>query len=291
VIALLQAAGFPVILMKGIARRAAGGHRLHQVRRTSDVDLLLPVEQIAAAYDHLVTSGYVRAFGDRAHSPTHHHLATLWNERRVGVELHSTLSGLADPSLVWQRTNASARTLEWQGLRVSVPSATELAWVTVVQAPSDTLTLGFRLRELLDFAVLLESGERLDWNAIDERLGLGEAADGDSNQPVPREVRSAWVSTARALSAPGEPDGQLDLLQLVRWRLRILARPRLRKGLKERLHGESARVMLELPPMPLPEWVKPPGYRWRLAGRASRVAFRLWRAMGSDAGGSVRPLL
>ncbi len=268
-IALLQSAGLPHILLKGVARRALGGHHYHSLRRTADVDLLLPKDAAAAAYELLTRSGYQRVFPDREHSPHHHHLAMLWDERRVGVELHTSLTQLVSPELTWQRMSASARRVEWEGLQVLVPSLTELAWTTVVQAPTDALTLGFRLRELLDFAVLAEVGD-LEWKELARRSGLGEAADGDSTLPVPERVLTTWVEAA---------SGRFDLLPLLRWRIRILAARQLRRGVAERLLSESARVTLGLPPLPPPAWVVPPAYRWHLTGRVTRSAFRAWRAV------------
>ena len=272
VIGLLQRADFPLILLKGTARRALGGHHYHTLRRTADLDLLLPAEQAAAAFELLTKSGYARAYPDREHSPKHHHLAMLCGERGIGVELHTSLTPLLSSDLAWQRVSATARKVDWQGLQVLVPAATELAWTTIVQAPSDFLTLGFRLRELLDLAVLLESGEKLDWNAIAERTLLGEAADGDSLRPIPSRLLTTWIETALRPAA---------LLPLLRWRARILAAPKLRRGVAERLLCESARVTLGLPPLPPPHWVPQATYRWRLTGRVSRSAFRAWRAVKS----------
>lgn len=270
VIPLLQNAGLQPILLKGVARRALGGHHYHTLRRTADLDLLLPGDAAATAFDVLIRSGYARAFPEREHSPKHHHLAMLCGERGIGIELHTSLTPLLSSDLAWRRLSTTARKVEWQGLQVLVPAASELAWTTIVQAPSDFLTLGFRLRELLDVAVLVESGEKLDWNEIAERTLLGEAADGDSLQPVPSHLLTTWIQVAMRHSA---------LLPLLRWRARILAAPGLRRGLAERLLSESARVTLGLSPLPPPHWAARPTYRWRLAGRVSRSAFRAWRAV------------
>ena len=269
VIRLLQSAGLPLILLKGMARRAIGGHHYHGLRRTADLDLLLPSDAAAAAFELLIKSGYERVYPDREHSPQHHHLAMLWDVRRVGVELHTSVTQLLSPAVAWQRLEASARNVEWQGLNVRVPSSTELAWTTLVQAPTDALTLGFRLRELLDFAVLAEAGD-VDWKETAKRCALGEAVDGDSGQPVPGRVMTTWVETAV---------GRFDLLPLLRWRARILGARQLRRGVAERLLSESARVTFGLPPLPPPTWVARPGYRWRLTGSVSRSAFRAWRAV------------
>jgi len=269
VIARLQSTGLPFILLKGVARRALGGPHYHTLRRTADLDLLLPADAAPTAFELLTRSGYERVYPDREHSPRHHHLAMLWDERKVGVELHTSLTQLTTPELAWQRMSGTARSVAWQGLQVTVPSPTELAWTTLVQAPSDALTLGFRLRELQDFAVLCEAGE-VDWQEITERVGLSEAADGDSANPVPERVLRTWIEAAV---------GRFDLLPLLRWRVRILAARQLRRGVAERLLCESARVTLGLPPLPPPSWVASPAYRWHLTGRVTRSAFRAWRAV------------
>lgn len=292
VVAQLQGADIPLILLKGVARRALGGHPYEAVRYTTDVDLLVPLAQAREAFELLLRRGYTRVLSDGAPRPEHHHhLPPLWTNRHVGIELHVSPSPFVAPELAWSRTFSTARTIEWQGLQVLIPSPTELAWSTLVHAPTHPETLGFRLRDLLDFAALVVQSEPIDWEVIAARTDLGEAADGATGQPVPPRVLTTWLAAARQLAGPAAiPDcvgsAHFDIRPLLGWRLRILAARRyLKAGFVNRLFAEGARVCLDLPPALPPFWVSPRSHKWRLMGRAARSVFRTWRMMA--AGGAA----
>ncbi|HSE51414.1 MAG TPA: nucleotidyltransferase family protein, partial [Gemmatimonadales bacterium] len=70
---LLGAAGVPVVLIKGVARRALAPEFPYlDARITNDVDLLLPADRIREGYDLLVAQGYEQTDPDDVDRRDHH---------------------------------------------------------------------------------------------------------------------------------------------------------------------------------------------------------------------------
>jgi hypothetical protein len=286
---LLGAAGVPVVLIKGIARRALAPEFPYlDARITNDVDLLLPVDRIQEGYDLLVAQGYEQTDPDDANRRDHHHLPGLWNQRRIAVELHATTSSRISPDAAWSRATQGGRVLEWGDLAVRVPPPTEIAWAATTHAINDMIVQGHRLQHFLEVAALAHRRPGLDWNLLLRRTGEAETFDEQSGTIYPAAIARQWLHgslqlVSASLHPAGLPLPVLDLEPLLGWRLAILgARKTLGRALRERLLEEGVRRLIGIEPEPAPPGTRPLyRLRRRLAGRMSRVAYRAWRAIGS----------
>jgi len=119
----------PHVFLKGTARRIASDlYPFADARATHDVDVLVPAARAQAVWDGLRRVGYEPALppGEAPPRPEHHHLQPLWDGARVAVEVHCSTSPAVAPDLAWDRANAHARDITRDGLRLRIPSATEL---------------------------------------------------------------------------------------------------------------------------------------------------------------------
>jgi hypothetical protein len=275
VLRLLADRGTPYVLIKGTARRAASAlYPYADARATNDVDLLLPEPEVQPAWEYLLSLGWSRATA-RATRIGHYHPPPLLGPHGVGVELHSSTRRTLPAAECWRRMAGGAIIVEWHGLSVRVPEATELLWHGLTHAVGDGVR-GFRLRYFLDGSALLAGHTVLDWPRIAARLAAGE--------PPDSRAANWWLSAAAQLAGAELPAGfghrgdTRDLIRLLRWRLAVLARCE-DAGLGARLLEEGTRTELGMPPA---EVVPGTGVfkqtrRW-LGGRAARVIYRLWRA-------------
>ena len=283
---LFGAAGVPVVLIKGIARRAlAPGFPYLDARITNDVDLLLPIDRIREGYDLLVGQGYEQTDPDDANRHDHHHLPGLWNQRRIAVELHATTSSRISPDVAWLRATEGGREVDWGDLRVRVPAPTEMAWAAATHAINDMIVQGHRLQHFLEVAALAHSHPRLDWSLLLRRTEESETFE-ESGATYPPVVARQWLHASLQLvsarARPAElPPPALDLESLLGWRLAILgARKTLGRPLSERLLEEGVRQLIGVDQERAPAGTRPLyRLRRRLAGRMSRVVYRAWRAM------------
>lgn len=284
VIGLLQGARIPVVLIKGVARRAlAVRYPYLDARTTSDVDLLLPEERILEAYALLRASGYEST--PITSPPHHHHLPGLWTARRVPVELHRSTSVRIPPSVAWSRAMDQGEEVEWQGLRVRVPSATELAWAAVSHSINGSLGLGHRLQHFLELAALSVPDGAVRWELLAQRATSDEIFEEDTGVTYPPAIAQRWIHGALQCvrqTGPGQPHlprVPLDLEMLLAWRLEVLGlRRRLGRALTERMLEEGPRTLVGWGPQPAPIG-SPVVKRWRrrAAGELSRLVFRSWR--------------
>lgn len=285
VVECLMSAGIPVILIKGMARRAlAQRYSYLDARPTHDIDLLLPPDQVREGHALLQARGYRPAYRASCLHQPHHHLPALWSDRKVAVELHESTSLRVPGAVAWARVNAGSEELEWGGLTVRVPGPTELVWSAMVHALSDEIALGFRLQHFLEVAALVVEGAPVDWSIVEARSTTGEAHDPENGIGYPPAVVLAWLDAALSLVAADlRPAGldrpDFDLGRLLQWRLLVLGYSgRLKGSLAERLLDEGARTLIGLPlrrPPGSASW--PQRIRGRTAGRASRVLFQAWR--------------
>ena len=286
---LLGTAGVPVVLIKGIARRALAPEFPYlDARITNDVDLLLPSDRIREGYDLLVGQGYEQTDPDDANRRDHHHLPGLWNQRQIAVELHATTSSRITPDLAWLRATEGGREVEWADLRVRVPAPTEMAWAATTHAINDMIVQGHRLQHFLEVAALAHSRPGLDWSLLLRRTGESETFDEASGEAYPPVVARQWLhgslQLVSATARPPElPPPALDLESLLGWRLAILrARKTLGRPLSERLLEEGVRQLIGVEQERAPPGTRPMyRLRRRLAGSMSRLAYRAWRAVGS----------
>ena len=279
----LAVLGVPVILLKGVARRAAAAAGLHpwaDARPTHDVDLLVPESAAQEAWERLQTLGYMEAPPPPGGPFRTVHLRPLWNQHRVAVEIHTSTALAVPPSEAWRRQSQGARTVGWMGLPCLIPSSTELVWHAIthgLQHGPDA----YRLRHFLDAAAILEPGAAaVDWSVIRDRLKAGEDA--------PAEVAWAWLAAAAwlgGLSTPPLPElrdgaAELPLDRLLRWRLAVLRYLPFTNRMGERLIHEGTRAEVSMPLTPTvpgtPLWKRA---RRRSAAAAARIAFLLWRGV------------
>ena len=284
VIGLLQGARIPVVLIKGVARRAlAVRYPYLDARITSDVDLLLPEARIQEAYGLLRASGYEPTPG--ASPPHHFHLPGLWSARRVPVELHQSTSVRIPPSVAWSRAMDRSEEVEWQGMMVRVPPVTELAWAAVSHAINGSLGLGHRLQHFLELAALSASPDAVRWEILAQRVASDEIFDEDTGLPYPPAVARQWIHGAlQCVTEAGTgwqhmPLAPLDLETLLAWRLQVLGlRRRLGRALAERLLEEGPRALIGWGLQPAPVGTRLVNrWRRRAAGALSRLVFRGWR--------------
>ena len=269
--------GIPCILLKGIARRAAGArYPCGDARTTTDIDIIVPPDELMNACDSLVEAGWAWK-GDR-NLPTH--TIALMGQGRVAVEVHRTLSAAVSPDDAWHRANDDARDVAWNGRMVAIPSPTELLWHALTNAMAQG-TKAWRLRFFLDAASVLAGHEPITWEIIGGRLDAGEVA----AQGAPRR----WLDAAAQLAGVDIPPGILggvapyDVVHALRWRLNVL-RQRRPHGLGGRLLEEGTRRELGYPLAPkAPNTGIYKRTRRRLGGLAARMIYNVWRATGARA--------
>lgn len=198
----LQRLGLPGVFMKGTARRlVADRYPMADARRTSDVDVLVPEPGAWDLWYELYRQGYERTNRTKPPRPQHHHLPALMNDRRVGVEIHTTHARGIAPAVSWKRHFTGSASVVRNGVTFRVPPATELFWTATAHAlliPD----LAFLLIRLLDAALVWASGAAIDWDEVVRRLDAKEIVDGGAAR--------AWLGAARELAGRELPAALAD---------------------------------------------------------------------------------
>jgi hypothetical protein len=280
---ILASEGFPHVLLKGTARRAAAiQYPYADARATRDVDILLPDACARLAWDRLRERGYVPVLAPGQGLGTTHHLLPVWGPARVSVELHtSMLRGLpADEG--WRRANVKAMEIPYAGRRAVVPCATELLWQGLAHGLSHD-EHAWRLRFFLDVAVICASGVPIQWELVAGRLDAGEIEN-------VRRAR-AWLGAAALIGGTHLPEeiaagvAPFDLERLIRWRIAVLGRFGLRTRVAEKLLTEGTRTEIGLRLAPsAPRVSALTQARHTLAAAMARGAYHVWRQVGAVAG-------
>ncbi len=239
----LERLGIPAVFMKGTARRlVADRYPMADARRTSDVDVLVPEPQSRDLWYELRRQGYERTNLSKPPRPEHHHLPALMNDRRVGVEIHTTHAQGIEPGESWRRHFEGSVAVVRGGATLRVPSATELFWTATAHAlliPD----IAFFLVRLLDAALVWASGAAIDWSEVARRL--------DAKEIVDTGAAAAWLGAARGLAGqdvPGSLVGRVDRYDLdreLRLRYAVLRRVNVPAGWRKVLAwwtSEVARV-------------------------------------------------
>ncbi|HXJ29377.1 MAG TPA: nucleotidyltransferase family protein [Gemmatimonadales bacterium] len=236
----LDRLGFPGVFMKGTARRlVADRYPLADARRTSDVDVLVPQHRAWDLWYELRRQGYERTKLTKPPRPEHHHLPALMNDRRVGVEIHTTHARGIDPGVSWLRHFTNGATVMRSGVTFRVPSATELVWTATAHAlliPD----LAFFLVRLLDTALVWASGAAIDWDEVARRLDAKEIVDGGA--------AAAWLGAACVLAGQELPAALVgrvtsyDLSRELRLRFAVLRRVAVPAGWRKALAWWSSEV-------------------------------------------------
>jgi len=190
--------GMPFVFMKGVARRlTVDRYPLADARATSDVDILVPAARAWEVWHALRLMGYERTTPWMRPRPEHHHLPALWNERQVGVELHTTNAPNVPAAEAWRRYYEGGMDVECGGVRVRVPSATELFWSGTAHGLLHP-DIAYELVPLFDTAVIWASGAAVDWVEIRRRLDAGEIVD--------RVAAAAWLGAAASIAGADPPE-------------------------------------------------------------------------------------
>jgi hypothetical protein len=223
----------PAVFMKGVARRlSVDRYPMADARVTNDVDLIVPAARARDVWYELRQLGYERTTPDAPPRPEHHHLPALWNERRVGVEIHTTHARPVPPAESWRRHYDLGMDVERNGLRFRVPSATELLWSGTAHGLRHP-DIGFLLVLLLDAASIWASGAPVDWGEIARRLDAKEILDG--------AAAAAWLGAAADLAGvdvPRDLAGRVvpyDLARELELRLAVLRRVPVPSGWRKML--------------------------------------------------------
>ena len=227
-LAVLKSAGFEVVLLKGLAYRAAAREVPYlDARSTMDVDLLVAPSDAEPAWQALRRAGFVAPPPPDTPKPAeHHHLEGLWSDRRIAVELHTSTSSSCAPIEAWRRMRGGAVTRTWNGMNVLVPSATELLWHAVEHSFTHDAA-GFTLRQFLPGAALMAAGAPIDTDLIQHRIAVDQVREGNEGRFATSVALTRWLEMAGALattmSIPTLWRGGYDhLWRLLSWRLRLL---------------------------------------------------------------------
>jgi hypothetical protein len=168
-ITALNRVGIEPILLKGSAIILTASDERIGERMVSDLDLMIPYEQMSKGTLALASLGYITFIHGGGHA-----YANLHRPQDVGpVDLHHRPAG---PSEIYQDTSSLVTTVvEVQGSRARIPSATDrMAHLVTHDMINDHhLRCGsIDFRHLLDARDLIGTGQ-VDWNALHGRFNSG----------------------------------------------------------------------------------------------------------------------
>ncbi|TMC55058.1 MAG: nucleotidyltransferase family protein [Chloroflexi bacterium] len=228
VVSILNDLGCPHVLLKGAAGELVSDvYPYADARAIGDVDVLLPSDLASATWQRLRSAGFDPAPDAEQKYASHYHLAPLSNGRRVSVELHTSTSKALAPAEAWRRITADAHVVERATGITRVPAPTERLWHALGHALVGSSSYGFRLRFLLDAAVVSTSGRHVDWRAVASRLDAGELPDATAAR---RWLgAAAWLAGTPCPAEVTRGIAAFDLTRALRWRLQVFRR-------SERLH-------------------------------------------------------
>ena len=283
VLDVLDAAGMPVALIKGQARRAAAGrYPFADARAISDVDLLVPEATAEASWRALCAQGFRPLYPDGSPWVVTHHLPVLTSDDLVTVELHTTLAPTLSPAEAWARATTDPDTVTWAGRTVRVPNATELLWQALHHAVADG-TRGYRLKTFLNVACILAGEGPIAWDVVAARIAAGEIRHDETGPAIAAERIHRDLAVAAELAGVPipvalHPHRAVRIDALLAWRLAVLKAP-VGESMRDRLLEEGLRVEAQLPVTPVsPERGALRALRRRTASRVARLLYRSWAA-------------
>jgi hypothetical protein len=272
----LTARGVPFVFLKGMARRlAAGLYPGIDARVTTDVDVLVREPDAEPVWSALQENGYRFSSEPEVIPAGHHHLIPLTHEDGVSVEVHtSTMPGVA-PEEEWRRSTDQAVHVDREGLRLLIPSATEMLWQSVTHAEIDGAS-GYDLRHFQDAAVLLAAAH-LEWPVITARFATREIRD------VARMrgwfAAAAWLAGVSPPAALHAGPRVFDLERALRWRYAVCQAAGSRPRVMARLIDEATRSEAGLGMARcLPGTPVALRSRRRIATTLARAGYLAWRA-------------
>ncbi len=172
-------AGIPVMLLKGAAL-AVSVYPSFARRPMADLDLLVPPEQAADAWELATRSGWRKATAEQLDPfyAVHHHLPTLEDSRGtgLGLEIHTALFPRDNPfglglAELWRR----ARPVELQGYSAFVPHDRDMLLHLCTHFAWTHALLGAGWRTFRDIDALAAAG-LVDWGDVSRHLQGGPAA-------------------------------------------------------------------------------------------------------------------
>ena len=180
----LQAAGIPVIPLKGVCLAEAVYGNL-ALRQIGDVDLLVPPANLATALEVLRTLGYAAAqpFDIEGQRQVCHHMPPLSRRGGATLELHWTIAKrgsnirLEDTDLdqLWSRAIPS----RIDGVQILMLSPTDLLLHLCLHASVHHYFDGIGLSGFWDMALVIRRyGEQIDWEQFTTRAHQWGVANG-----------------------------------------------------------------------------------------------------------------
>ncbi|MEN6325879.1 MAG: nucleotidyltransferase family protein [Syntrophomonas sp.] len=167
-----QKAGIPVIILKGLAI----ARLLHnpEYRMMSDLDILVPKDQLANARRVIEAMGYELGAAED-HSPLH-----LEYHKRgcLSIELHRTLvhSGFLGTRQLdewYEHIWTYRQTICSEGLTFEVMALEDELINQVIHFSSHTVYVGTQLKHLYDMALIIKTGDSsLDWSYVERILKI-----------------------------------------------------------------------------------------------------------------------
>jgi hypothetical protein len=274
----LDRRGVPFVFLKGVARRLmAESLPGISLRATTDVDLLVREADARSTWDALSEAGYRPATAPELTPVGHYHLVPLSQRDGVAVELHTSTSSALAPVEAWRRATRAPVLVEREGIRLTLPCASEMLWQAVTHAETDG-SRGYDLRHFQDAAVFLAGGD-IDWTNICARFATPE-------------IRNAcrmkgWLGAATWLAGGARLPAELeagrwafDLPRAMRWRYlacrTAVGRPRLLEKLVDEATRAEARLPLASPQPGTPLF---PRTRRQIATSLARSGYLAWRVV------------
>ncbi len=134
--AILEAAGIDVLLIKGPVSAARLYPEAPDARNYCDVDLLVAPHQFAYAQATLARSGYVSASVGMRPSELDEREVTWWcpGDTRLAIDLHRSLAWVGDPSALWSTLWRDRTSMKLQGTDVQIPDTAGSALIVGLHA-------------------------------------------------------------------------------------------------------------------------------------------------------------
>jgi hypothetical protein len=213
---ILNGVGIEPVALKGAAFLLAGVYPKPGSRYLCDLDLLVPHSDLPAAAEALERDGYLQD-GRDAMAGFRHHYPQLQRPCAGGVcgvpvELHHSLGhGVSRRILSGEDMLRGSRPVEWNGVRIRVPSPEHLATHLVLHSQvhhSYSERIWPPIRAMYDLAVLdRHFGPRLNWADVHSRfqscghqatllLHLLQARE-TLGMPLPFAFKLGWTGRAR----------------------------------------------------------------------------------------------
>ncbi|HVT38809.1 MAG TPA: nucleotidyltransferase family protein [Gemmatimonadaceae bacterium] len=251
---ILAQAGIEVVLLKGLAYRAAAQtYPYLDARSTNDIDVLVAPSDANTAWQALRRAAFVPIPASAFQKPSdHHHLGGLASSLGVTIELHTSTSPTRPAHEAWKSIRGNAERKDWNGMSVLIPSATEMLWHAVEHSFTHGAA-GFRLRQFLPGAALLAARAPVDVDLIQLRATAGRVRE-DGNREVSAEAVRQWLAMAGALAGPHSlatpwQGGYDRLWRLLTWRFVLLRQLPTGSRLKPYLFEQGTRAEIGLRPV------------------------------------------